>query len=405
MSASLPTFSFFTLVGRNLQNRPYRNIAVVLSFAIVAGTLFSALYLIGGARQSLENGLDRMGADIMVVPEKYAAASQSVILTGEPSTFFFNDTGFEQIAGLPGVTKASPEIYVATLFGQSCCAAGVQIIAIDPIRDFTIATWLKENPGVAMGKDDIIVGSAISGDIGSDLLFYGHTFHVVGRLARTGMGLDMAVFTRIEDAYTMADESGVKAVQKLTIPPRMVSAVLVRIDPGVSPAAISDEIKQRVPGTRTLTPNGLLNAISGQLGAITWFLYGSAITVTAVSIPLMGSISAMVAYERRKEIAVIQALGAPRSFVMRLMLAESFSLAIIGALAGIGAATIILVGFQDFIAFTLKIPFTIPSLFTIALYGGSALLLSIIIGVIASLYPAYLINHSEPYETMRKGES
>ena len=405
MNSSLQTFSFFRLVARNLQNRPYRNIAVVLSFAIIAGTLFSALYLIGGARQSLDNGLDRMGADIMVVPEKYAAASQSVILTGEPSTFFFSDAGYEQIAGLPGVAKASPEIYVATLFGQACCAAGVQIIAIDPERDFTIATWLKENPGVTMGKDDIIVGSAISGDLGTDLLFYGHTFHIVGRLARTGMGLDMAVFTRIEDAYTMADESGVKAAQKLTIPPGMVSAVLVRINPGVSPAAISDEIKQRVPGTRTITPNGLLNAISGQLGAITLLLYGSAITVTAVSIPLMGSISAMVAHERRKEIAILQALGATRSFVMRLMLAESFSLAVIGALAGIGAATIILVGFQDFIAFTLKIPFTIPSPFTVALYGGSAIVLSVIIGGIASVYPVYLINHSEPYETMRKGES
>jgi ABC-type antimicrobial peptide transport system permease subunit len=36
--------------------------------------------------------------------------------------------------------------------------------------------------------------------------------------------------------------------------------------------------------------------------------------------------------------------------------------------------------------------------------GGSALLLSVVIGGIASLYPAYLINRSEPYETIRKGE-
>jgi ABC-type antimicrobial peptide transport system permease subunit len=87
------------------------------------------------------------------------------------------------------------------------------------------------------------------------------------------------------------------------------------------------------------------------------------------------------------------------------MLAESVSLATIGALAGIGTAAIILVAFQDFIALTLKIPFAIPSPFTVLVYGGSALLLSIAIGGIASLYPAYLIIRSEPYETMRKGES
>jgi putative ABC transport system permease protein len=396
--------SFFRLVARNLQNRPYRNIAMILSFAIIAGTLFSAHYLMGGAQQSLENGLNRMGADIMVVPSEYVSTSQTVLLTGEPTTFFFNDSGFEQISRLPGVAKASPEIFVATLFGQSCCSAAVQIIAIDPERDFTIASWLKENPGVTMGKDDIIVGGAIEGAIGSDLRFYGHTFHIVGRLATTGMGIDMAVFTRIEDAYIMAEESGVKAVQKLTIPKGMVSAVFVRTDPGASPEAISEEIRQKVPGTKTLTPNGLVSAVSGQLAAINMLLYGATITVTIVSIPLMGCIAAMVAHERRKEIAILQALGATKSFIVRLMLAESFSLAIIGALAGIITAAIILVGFQDLIAFTLKIPFTIPSPLTLVADGGSALLLCVAIAGIASLYPAYLINRSEPYETIRKGE-
>ena len=398
-------FSFFRLVARNLRNHPYRNVAMVLSFGIIAGTLFSALYLMDGSRQSLDNGLNRMGADIMVVPEKYAAASTSVILTGEPTTFFFNDTGFEKISHLQGVAKASPQIYVATLFGQACCSGPVQIIAIDPERDFTIMSWLKENPGVTLGKDEIIVGSSISGEIGSDLLFYGHTYHVVGRLARTGMGLDMAVFTRIEDAYTMADESGVKAVRKLTIPTGMFSVVLVKVNPGTSPAEVADEIRQQVPGTKTLTPNGLLNTISGQLGTITSLLYGSAITVTIVSVPLMGCISAMVAHERRKEIAILRALGATKSFVIRMILAESFSLAIIGVFAGIGAAIVILIGFQDFIGFALKIPFFVPSFSAIVEDGGIALILSIVIGGISALYPAYLISHSEAYESIRKGEA
>jgi putative ABC transport system permease protein len=185
----------------------------------------------------------------------------------------------------------------------------------------------------------------------------------------------------------------------------MVSAVLVRVEPGAKPAGISDEIKQQVPGTKTLTPNGLLSTISGQLGVITSVLYGSTIAVTIISIPLLGSISAMVAHEKKKEMAILQALGATKSFIVRLMMAESFSLASIGALTGIGISALILVGFQDFIAFTLKIPFTIPSLLTIVAYAGSALLLSVVIGGIASLYPAYLITRSEPYETMRKGES
>jgi hypothetical protein len=32
-----------------------------------------------------------------------------------------------------------------------------------------------------MGKDDIIIGNKIDGEVGSDLKFYGHNFHVVGK--------------------------------------------------------------------------------------------------------------------------------------------------------------------------------------------------------------------------------
>jgi putative ABC transport system permease protein len=256
-----------------------------------------------------------------------------------------------------------------------------------------------------MGKDDMIIGGAIIQNTGNDLMFYGHTFHVVGILERTGTGIDNSVFVRFEDAYVMADESELKAVKKLTIPPGMVSAVLVKVDEGTSPADLSREIQKQVPGTKTITPDGLLNTVSGQLGAVTRILYGSTIAVMVVSIPLLGVISAMVAHERTREVAILQALGATKGYITRLMLAESFSLSIIGALMGIGAAMVILVGFQDFIASALKIPFGIPSPLAILADGGSALLLSIVAGGIASLYPVILITRSDPYETIRRGES
>jgi putative ABC transport system permease protein len=397
-------FGFFRLLVRNLLNRPYRNIATIFAFAFIAATLFSSQYLMNGAQTSLDTGMSRMGADILVVPEEYAAAGQTVILTGQPSSFFFNDSNYEKISRIPGVAKASPQIYIATLFA-SCCAAPVQLIAIEPENDFTIATWLKKNPGVKMGKDDIIIGSAVIQNVGNDLMFYGHTFHVVGILEQTGMGVDNSVFTRFEDAYVMADESELKAVKKLTIPPGMVSAVLVKVDPGTSPAAVAREIQAQIPGTKTITPNGLLNTVSGQLGAVRRLLNGTTLAVTIVSIPLLAFISAMVAHERRREIAILRALGATRTYVVKLMLAESFSIAIIGGLIGVGVAMVVLVFFQDFIATSLKIPFIVPAPLALLVDGGTALLLCAGIGGIASLYPAILINRSEPYETIRKGES
>ena len=397
-------FGFFSLLVRNLANHPYRNIATIFAFAFIAATLFSSQFLMNGAQESLDRGISRMGADILVVPEEYAAAGQTVILSGQPSSFFFEDANYDKISSIPGVEKASPQIYIATLHA-SCCAAPVQMIAIDPEKDFTITSWLKKNPGVKLGKDDMIIGSSIIQNVGNDLFFYGHMFHVVGILEQTGMGVDNSVFIRFDDAYVMANESELKAVKKLIIPPGMVSSVLVKVDPGSSPSDVARLIEDNVPGTKTITPNGLLNTVSGQLGAVRRLLQGATLAVTIVSIPLLASISAMVAHEQRKDFAILRSIGAKKMFVVNLMFAESFSIAVIGGLIGIGASAVIILLFQDFIALSLKIPFIIPSPLAILVNGITALILCAVIGGIAALYPAIQINRSDSYETIRKGES
>jgi putative ABC transport system permease protein len=278
------------------------------------------------------------------------------------------------------------------------------MIAIDPENDFTISPWLRENQKVKLGKDDMIIGSAIIQNVGNDLMFYGHTFHVVGVLKNTGMGIDNSVFTRFEDAYVMADESEIKAVKKLTIPPGKISAVLVKVEPGASPATVAREIQDKVPGTKSITPNGLLNTVNGQMGAVRRLLAGTTLAVTVVSIPLLGFISAMVAHERRKEIAIFRALGAQKGYVIRLMLAESFTLALAGGTIGIGISAVLLILFQNYIAISLKIPLIIPSPFDLMVNVFFALILCAGIGGASSVYPAILINRSDPYEVIRKGE-
>jgi len=134
-------------------------------------------------------------------------------------------------------------------------------------------------------------------------------------------------------------------------------------------------------------------------------LQGTTLAVTIVSIPLLACISAMITHERRKDFAILRSIGAKKTYIMSLLFAESFSIAVIGGLIGIGSSAIILVFFKDFIASSLKIPFIIPSPLAILVNGITALILCTVIGGIASLYPAIQISRSDSYETIRKGES
>lgn len=396
-----PRFNFLKLVIRDLKNRSYRNLVIIFTFAIIAATLFSAQYLISGAEYGLDQGTLRMAADLIVVPEDYLSERENSLLTGSPSMFFFNDSGFEQISHIPGVSGASPQILIATLEGQSCCSGFVQLIGVDPEHDFTIARWLETHPGVVMGKDDIIVGSRIDGDTGSDLKFYGHTFHIAGKLDPTGMmGIDMVVFTRIEDVYAMAEESGIKAERTLAIPQGMVSSVLVTVEPGISPAVVGDEIRKQIPGTRTITPTSLLTTVTLHIAGITSLLYGSAVVVMLISIPLLAFISFTVSHELRQEIALLGALGVTRAFIRQLMIAESFTSSVIGCIIGIVSAAIFLISFQNFISFSLEIPFSIAPPPTLLAAAASTLLFCLAISGIASLYPTIRIVRSEAYRNL-----
>ena len=213
------SISFLKLLSRNIRRRPFRNMATILCFAFIAASILSAGYLISGTTNSLNVGISRMGADIMVVPANSSAAGESLLLNGQPTTFFFNNNPVPEIMRDPGVAAVSPQLYIATL-GASCCSYPIQLIGFNSSQDFTITPWLQTKLVGTLKQNEIIVGSAIIGNVGSQLKFYGQNFTIAGKLSPTGMGLDDTVFMRMQDAYAMAAESNTTAVEPLNIQPR-----------------------------------------------------------------------------------------------------------------------------------------------------------------------------------------
>lgn len=111
---------------------------MILIFALIAATLFSATHLARGTARSLDRGTQWFGANLTVIPENSSSAGEGNLLTGNPVMFFFNDAVVENVSRIPGVARASPQIMVATLAGASCCSNFLQIIAVNPEKDFTL---------------------------------------------------------------------------------------------------------------------------------------------------------------------------------------------------------------------------------------------------------------------------
>ena len=72
---------------RNIRKRTYRSFCLMLAAVIGSYALFVGLAL----KSSLNNGIkrmqERMGADLMIVPEESEIKAKNVLLTGEPEFF------------------------------------------------------------------------------------------------------------------------------------------------------------------------------------------------------------------------------------------------------------------------------------------------------------------------------
>jgi putative ABC transport system permease protein len=401
MSTSI---SFIGLVRRSIRRRLFRNIATVACFAFITGSILTAYFLVGGAQNSVRAGMERLGADILVVPEQAVQSTEAVILTGVPTTFVFDTSVAAEVAAIPGVERIAPQVFVASLANAPCCSYSLQLIGVDPLQDFTIRPWLQASLQKDLQQDEVIVGNLILGDVGDKLEFFGHNFTIAGRLEATGMGIDTAVFMRIQDAYVMAAESAQKAVVKLDLQAGQISAVLVKISSGADANEVQQSIVSQIPGAAAIVSGFFAASVSGQLSATTQALYFVAFSVTLVAVPLVALIAIMVANERRKEMGIMRALGGNRSFIFRLVVVESMVLAGIGASIGVIASASGILLFQGVVKSSLGIPFLPPPIQTVVVNSAMVSLLAITIGAVCSLYPAFRVSHMEPYQAIRKGE-
>jgi putative ABC transport system permease protein len=391
------------LIVKNILHRPVRNGALMISFAFIAASLFSGYFLTAGATESIQQEIARLGADIIVVPEEHSAEGEAVLLRGEPSTFFFNSTVTGEIEKVNGVSQAAPQIYIATL-PADCCSALVQLIAIDPSRDFTISPWLAQQRNEPLGKDEIIIGSDLIADIGSTQYFYGHPFRVAGKLEPTGTGVDVSVFLRAEDARVMANESGLDAYEPVEIPEGKISAVLVKVKNPAEAATVASQIETQVKGVRVITPQHLISTVATRLDATIRMLDLAALVASLISLPLIALISVMAAHERIREIGILRALGATRFRIFSLIIGESVIIALAGGICGVAGSAILLLSFQNYLSVTLAIPLTVPATGSLLFSAGATVILTTGIGGIAALFPAVMAAGTEPYSAIRSGE-
>ena len=145
--------TFLTLALKNVARSPFRSWLIFACALLIAGLALSTVLIVQGASTSLRRAADRMGADIVVVPRGTESKVETALLMGTPTTVWMPAGNLAKVAGVPGVQAASPQLYLASLTGASCCSASnMFVVAYDPASDFTIGPWLRSTGGTSSGQ-------------------------------------------------------------------------------------------------------------------------------------------------------------------------------------------------------------------------------------------------------------
>src|SRR5262249_4943947 len=296
----------FLLASVGLQNRRGREARTLLMLAgvsICSGAVFTGGVLMRSIDSSMAVGFTRLGADMLVVPAGALTNITAALLTAEPTDLTLDDSVLVRLETIKGVQKAAPQLVFRTDASGYRGGASIDVIAFDPMHDFTVQPWLEQHLGRPIRKGDVIVGGRRDEALGAELLLFGWPLIVYGKLGKTGVGtheraLFMTFETFAEMRLTMQQVCGAKA----PLEPNRVSGALLQLAPGATTQQVRFAILANFPGVKVVSGESMLTSIRQGLAA----LLNGALALMAimfVSSALMLSVlfTAIIA-ERKREL-------------------------------------------------------------------------------------------------------
>jgi len=393
------------LVSQNIKGRRLRSGLIIAFIALLAGWMFSSTLVLRGMESGLRRGMERLGADLILVPYHglEPIMAKGALLTADLVTgYWMRADNLEKVAKLEGVERVSPQIYLQPAKGVPFCSAEqLHIVAFDPETDFTIQPWLKERLDRPLGLWEAIGGDSITVPSGARITLDSFQLHLVGKLRPTGMWLDTTIFFSLGTFKAMMMVPGSSSIIPPDMPSNAISAIVAKVKRGYS-------VDNVATATLTIGPiwpirsTELMRLLEAQRAGLLKTLFMSQIIVWAITVLLTGLIFTLMVTERRREIGMLRAVGASRNFVLCLFLTESSSLAVGGAVIGIIVGAIAVYAIKSWLTSTLGVEFLMPSLLGLSVLMVITMAGALILTLPALLYPAIRASRIDPAEAMRE---
>ena len=376
------------------RRRPLRTAVTAAGVALAVAALTSLLAFQRGYQRGMSAELDRLGAQVLVVPKGCPYDAASIALHGANWPCHLREDYLAEVRAVPFVATAAPAFMNAfpSTNGTQDVFVGVtkDILALKP--GWRIEARFPQRP------DELLAGAAVArrnawhvGDVVRLPALPGQTNVVAGILAPTQGADDTFVFLPLASAQRSFHHE------------RELTHILVRLrDPNDLDEAVTQlrgcdagMDMNVVPLTHLFhTIQGLVNSTRLWLGCVT--LVALLVAAAGVSNAVL-----MAVTERTREIGILRAIGASRGDVFRLFWLETLQVCLPGGVAGVAGAFAASRAVEAWLR--ARLPFAptdtliqVEPWVVLACLGGVVLL-----GSMAGFLPAWRAARLEPMEAIR----
>ena len=294
---------------------------------------------------------------------------------------------YEALSTIEGVDSVSSMVIGAI---KTPWSSYFLIMGIAPVEGFAERLSILDGSMLEAGKHDILLGQiaaeAVDQRCGRPLPLSEQEDYVVTGVYTSGSKmLDNAAVLDIGDAQRILKRDG------------FVNLAFIRLKHGVSVEDAADRIEARLPGLSVMRSGDFVGQISfvQTVDTSAWAI--SLIALISSCIVVMNTL-VMAVSERTKEIGILMAIGWSRSRIMRTIIWESLIICFIGGLVGNLMGLALLWGLQFVHPAGLWLWASVSGIPRIILISMG---ISLLLGLLSSLYPAFLSTRLLPAEALR----
>jgi putative ABC transport system permease protein len=375
----------------NLKRRKAKMAFLTIGLTVGIATIVTLVTLTRSMSSDIERKMDEFGANILVTPQSNGLAMNYGGISLGGVTFDQREILEKDLARIKTITnhKNISTISPKVLGGIRIGTHDVLLVGVNFESELKLKQWWKVFGKPPEKQNELLLGSDASRILnlnpGEDLLIKGESFKVAGVLDQTGSQDDSLVFATLPKAQKLLGKEG-----KITL------AEVAALCSGCPIGDMVTQIAEKLPDAKV---SAIQQVVEGRLKALDQFKRFSWAMATVVVfigslivfVTMMGSVN-----ERTTEIGVFRAIGFRKSHIMRIILLEaaivSLLAGLLGYCAGMGGAKIAL-------------PFMAESNGAHLVWDGAVAFgsigLALILGLLASLYPALHASKMDPTEALR----